>query len=335
MRRIKIAHIGMNRNSHSSAVFATLVKQPVNYEVVGYVLPEGERETLTHRLGCFEGYPELTLQQVLEDDTIEAVTIETDEVHLTKYAQMAASHGKHIHMEKPGGASLPAFEKLIDTMRQSGKVFHTGYMYRYNPMIRELIEQCRRGELGDIISVEAQMSCPHPYDVRQWLEALPGGMMFFLGCHLVDMVLRMQGQPKAVYPFNRSTGVEGVTAPDYGMAVLEYDRGVSLIRTCAAEKGGFARRQLVVTGTQKTVELKPLEWYVPGGMLVAESMTYDTTNWYEPGEHAVMEPVDRYMGMMEAFAAMVRGEMENPYTLDYELSLFKLVLRCCGDECDG
>ena len=34
--------------------------------------------------------------------------------------------------------------------------------------------------------------------------------------------------------------------------------------------------------------------------------------------------------MMASFAAMVRGEKENPYTLDYELALYKLVLECCG-----
>jgi predicted dehydrogenase len=33
-------------------------------------------------------------------------------------------------MEKPGGISLAEFETLIDTVKQSGKVFHTGYMYR-------------------------------------------------------------------------------------------------------------------------------------------------------------------------------------------------------------
>jgi len=27
---------------------------------------------------------------------------------------------------------------------------------------------------------------------------------------------------------------------------------------------------------------------------------------------------------------MVRGERENPYTIDYELMLYKYVLRCCG-----
>ena len=34
--------------------------------------------------------------------------------------------------------------------------------------------------------------------------------------------------------------------------------------------------------------------------------------------------------MMAGFASYVRGEKENPYTLDYELELYKLVLRACG-----
>ena len=48
--------------------------------------------------------------------------------------------------------------------------------------------------------------------------------------------------------------------------------------------------------------------------------------------HSASSPFQRYKAMLEAFAAMVRGEKENPYTLDYELQLFELILRCCGIE---
>ena len=36
--------------------------------------------------------------------------------------------------------------------------------------------------------------------------------------------------------------------------------------------------------------------------------------------------------MMASFAAMVRGEKENPYTYEYELNLYKTVLKACGVE---
>ena len=35
--------------------------------------------------------------------------------------------------------------------------------------------------------------------------------------------------------------------------------------------------------------------------------------------------------MMAAFAAMVRGECENPYTYDYELELYKTILMACEE----
>ena len=40
---------------------------------------------------------------------------------------------------------------------------------------------------------------------------------------------------------------------------------------------------------------------------------------------------DRYLNMMKNFAEMIRGK-ENPYTYDYELGLYELILRSCRKE---
>lgn len=197
MRKIRIAQIGSNRTSHAPDIMQTLRAHDELYEVVGYALPEGERERLSaDRLAAFEGLREMTVEEILTDKTIEAVTIETDEIYLCRYARMAAEHGKHIHMEKPGGRELADFSALIDTVKETGKVLHLGYMYRYNPCVQELMEAVHRGELGKIISVEAQMNCIHTAETREWLKAMPGGMMFFLGCHLIDLILQLQGTPE-------------------------------------------------------------------------------------------------------------------------------------------
>ena len=182
MKKIKVAQIGTSVNSHGNEIFRTLKSLDDIFEIAGYVFPENEREKFPERMADFEGYNDLTLKEVLNDPEIEAVMIETEEIYLTKYALMAAEHGKHIHMEKPGGVELADFEKLINIVKKSEKAFQTGYMYRYNPYIIELKEQIENGELGDIISVEAQMNCVHPKSFRDWLGNFPGGMMFFLGC---------------------------------------------------------------------------------------------------------------------------------------------------------
>ena len=335
MKKIKIAQIGTSRNSHGSFTFESLKKNSDLFEIVGYCLPEGEREKYPEKISCFEGYKELTVDEILNNPEIEAVTVETEEIYLTKYAQMVADSKKHIHMEKPGGVNLAEFEKLIETVKKNNTVFHTGYMYRYNPYIMELKEQIENGELGDIISVEAQMNCIHPAETRQWLENFPGGMMFFLGCHLIDLIYSIQGKPKKIIPLNKCSGFEGVSAEDFGMAVFEYENGISFAKTSAVEAGGFERRQLVVTGTKKTVELRPLEWSAGGDNLVTERYVRQGGNWHAVTPKEVSVQFDRYDGMIRSFGEIVLGEKQNPWNYDYELELYRIVMEACkGISCN-
>lgn len=329
MKKIKIAQIGTSRYSHGTVIFEALRKNSDRFEVAGYALPEGEREKFPEQMGAFAGAREMTIEEILADPTITAVAVETEEIYLTKYAYLAAQHGKHIHMEKPGGRELADFVTLIDTVKKTGKVLHLGYMYRYNPYVQELMAAVRRGELGKIISVEAQMNCIHTPETREWLKEMPGGMMFFLGCHLIDLILQLQGTPEQIIPLNRTTTLGGAAGEDFGMAVLTYPQGVSFAKTSAVEIGGFTRRQLVVAGEKKTVELKPIERFADG-MVYTDRTIYTASNWDVDGTHSTSLPFGRYDAMMEAFAAMVRGEKSNPYTPDYELTLYKTVLQCCG-----
>ena len=338
MKRIKIAQIGMNRYSHAPEIFHTMKIHPEVFELVGYALVEDERETCAEKIEkCFSGYTELTLDEILNDESIELVAVETDEIHLLRYAQMAADAGKHIHMEKPGSQDLAAFEHLIETMRKSGKVFHTGYMYRYNPMIAKVIERAKTGELGAIYSVEAHMSRHDDKEAREWFGSFKGGMMFYLGCHLIDLVLQIQGFPENIIPLNTQTGIDDIYTDDLGFAVMQYKNGISVIRMGGAEIGGFRRRQLVVCGSKGTLEVRPLEANIPEADSGKKYMMTAGLRECDLGEDGhsrttdiQSEPFQRYEAMLVSFAEMVRGEKQNPYTLDYELELFRTIMKCCG-----
>ena len=335
MRKIKIAQIGTSTNSHGNMVFESLLKQSDIFEVVGYALPENEREKFPQHMCHFEGAREMTVEEILNDKEIEAVTVETEEIYLTKYALMAAKAGKHIHMEKPGSQSLSDFEELISTAKANSTVFHTGYMYRYNPMVIELMQDIKNGKLGEIINVDAQMSCVHSVEQREWMGNFKGGMLFFLGCHLIDLILQIKGEPKNIIPLSRSSGLDGVTAEDFGMVVFEYENGVCFAKAVDVQRGGFEMRNLTVVGSENTVELRPLEMYSPAGelggsYLYTEKTEYPFTSWTDKGIVSRSGDYDRYDSMMAAFASYVRGEKQNPYTYDYELKLFKTLLKACG-----
>ena len=331
MKKIKVAQIGTSKWSHGSGIWPTMARHPEFFELVGYALPENEREKFPNSIKCFEGYREMTVEEILADPEIEAVTVETEEIYLTKYALMVARAGKHLHMEKPGGVSLSDFEELISVLKEKRLVFSLGYMYRFNPKINEAIERVKAGELGEISSVEAQMSCRHGEELRDWLKVFPGGMTFFLGCHLIDLIYRIQGEPDEIIPLSCSTGFDGVGGKDIGMVVFKYKNGVSFLKTSAAESGAFLRRRLLISGEDGTFEIRPLEQDAEGGGQFSVLHECFGKTWSVPVKETRSEIFGRYDAMMINFAEMVRGK-ENPFSYDYELKLYKLILKACGEK---
>lgn len=341
MNKIKIAQIG-GGHDHAGCAIRTLKNMSDIFELVGYaVVPEDGYNLAPYsyegQKSAYDGVPLMTVDEILNYEGLDAVCIETEDRALTKYALMAAEKGLHIHMDKPGGISDSDFDRLIDTVEKTGKAFSTGYMYRYNPAVLQIKNDIADGKLGDIISVEAQMNCTHPKSKRDWLGDYPGGMLYYLGCHLVDLVYGIMGEPDEVIPLSTSSGVEGTVADDFGMAVFKYRNGVSFVKSTAVEMGGFERRQLVVNGTKGTVELKPFEWCLSArdGMVMPQftgvrEVYHD--DWHKKGEYHETDVSDRYIPMFTAFAEYVRGEKTNPYTYEYERALHKLILKACGGE---
>ena len=331
-RRLRVAQIGA-AHLHAGAALSTVRRHPDLFELVGYGVPEEEKNTPFYEMS--KKYETHTPEEILALPDLDGVFIEVSEKNLTKYALLAAKRNLNVYMDKPGGIGLADFEELIQRVKKTGKVLHLGYMYRYNPAVKDLLEKIEKGELGEIYSVEGQMSCHTTSAFREFLKDYPGGMMFQLGCHLVDLILQIQGVPEEVIPVNAKTGFEGKDCTDLGFAALRYKNGTSFVKTSAVERGGFLRRQLVVCGSKGTVEIRPLEKDATDTHNDAKLCTdiYETYSdeWAALPRMHTTDIYNRYDDMILSFARVLRGEEENRYTPDYELSLYKTLMKCCGE----
>ena len=329
MRKVRIAQVGTGHD-HAISTYRSIVAHPEAFELIGVAEPNPERVK-----DIYPDAPRCTVDELLARDDLDAVAIETEESLSTEYAQLFADKGIAIHLDKPGAQNLESFTKLIETVKAKKLPFQMGYMYRYNPMIREALDMAKSGELGEIFSVEAQMSVCHDPAKRAWLGQFRGGMLYFLGCHLIDLVYQIQGEPEEIIPMNMSTGIDCGGAEDYGFAVMKYKNGVSFVKSCATEYGGYRRRQIVICGSKGTIEIKPTEINVAGPgqrIRTPEHMTLEKNGAQAFCDCAVAHEiiVDRYDNMMLSFARNVLGEEEMLCSPDYELALFKLIMKCCG-----
>lgn len=333
MKRIKIAQIGV-MHDHARDTIRALKMMTDIFELVGYASPDAD----DYDKALYDGVKKMTAEEILSLPDLDAVVIETKEEYLTKYALLAAQRGIHIHLDKPGGFEEDEFDRLIDLVKEKNLVLSMGYMYRFNPNIKKALEIVKSGKIGKVYAVEGQMSCHLPKEKRQWLNSLPGGMMFYLGCHLTDLVLQFRGSmPDEVVPFNAPIGHEGTTSCDYSMAVYTYDGVASFVKTTMLECGGFLRRNLVVCGTKGTIEISPMEYHP---VLNQRELASDMYVTYEDlqlkmrvdakGEREQSIPYDRYEEMLTKFKETITGERENTYDLEYERKLYKLILASCG-----
>lgn len=332
MRKIRIGHVG-TLHDHSAGKLACVKKFSDVFEVVGIVPEDDARWEHVKKRPEYQGIPRMTEEELVAAG-VDAVMVEGFEHELPHVALRFVKRGIHVHVDKPAGRDLDVFRETLRIAKQKGLAVQMAYMYRYNPAFLDCLRLVEEGRLGEIYQVTAVMNVGHTPEKRAWLSQFDGGMMFFLGCHMVDFVYRFLGMPKVVHPFIKSSGLDGVDAPDNTTAILEYENGASIVQSVASEIGGFSRRQLTVCGSRGSYTIHPLERpthaYFTDGETAKPFADTKVERAFPPFDDAH----GRYDSMMLDFAAMVRGEKENPYSYEYEWNLQKLILACCGCDVD-
>ena len=121
---------------------------------------------------------------------------------------------------------------------------------------------------------------------------------------------------------------------DNTLAILEYPQASCTVRCTSQEPNGYYRRQLVVCGSEGTVEIKPLER--PTILSYAKREEFRGAEIQQnshPDARQYLEfPMEggRYDAQMRDFALAVAGEIENPFDYEHELAVHRTVLKACG-----
>jgi predicted dehydrogenase len=184
-----------------------------------YDLDQKKVEGLASDLGVI-GYK--SLDQMLSDDSIEAVSIcVKDQFHLEPVIA-ACNAGKHIFLEKPLALTLEECDQIIEASKDADIKLMIGHLLRFNNNIRNAYTRIRAGEIGEISHFYARRNMPrtaprhvgdccgfhtmlyhgavHELDLIQWLandEIVEvyaksiNGQMTSEGCDVSDTILSM------------------------------------------------------------------------------------------------------------------------------------------------
>jgi len=321
---IRIGQIGVG---HAHASKLSVYRNNPDYEIVGIVEPDEQLRRVAQERDPWRDLPWMTREQLLNTPGLQAVLVETRVRDLLDQAAVCVAAGKHVHIDKPAGQSLPQFAAILQAAEQQKLLVQMGYMYRYNPGILLLRQLLRDGCIGQIFEVHTVMSKTVDPADRTELAQFPGGMMFELGCHILDLVVGILGEPTDVTPYIRHSSPISDNLNDNMLAVLQYAQATATIRATAMEVDGFRRRHLTVCGTAGTFHLQPLD--NPAAVLTLSSAHSN----FKTGTQDITFPrYIRYVDDAADMARIIRGEKATDFPYTHDLAVQRTLLKACGEK---
>ena len=327
-KKIRIGQIGL-AHAHGEGKMNAVRKFPELFDVVGFCETNDELVKKSMEKEAYKNLARMSEEELLEK--VDAVLVECEVNKLTEVAEKCIKAGKHIHLDKPTTGPVDKYTEIINTAKENKLIVQLGYMYRYNPAIVKCFEMIKDGKIGQIHSINAEMSTHHYMDSKERMAKRNGGTMFIMGSHLIDLVVYLLGEPERVTSFLKHTGIDGVDFSDNNLAVLEYKKALARIYSSSVEVNGWGRRQFVVCGELGTISILPIENDV--------SMTFSDINMTKSHYEDIKEKIEvsdipkdcRYDTMVQDFAEYINGTKENPFTYEHEIAVHKVITQVCGE----
>jgi len=321
---IRVAVYGTG-HAHAMAKIAALKTLPP-FELVGVCEPDPSRPRHHKSL---EGVRWLTQRELLEDSSIELIAVESRVQDNLAYARQAIDAGKFVHLDKAPGTDLAALRALllVAAPRQK-RMVQLGYQWRYHPAMNAALEAARQGWLGDVYSFRARIDKPMSIPERIDLAAFRGGMMFELGCHLIDRATALLGRPAKVTGHLWHHGAPDDSLADNTLAILEYPRAVAEISVAAMHPHGNAYRIIEITGTNGSATVQPFAPYRLSTHLRSSAGPYPA------GLQATEFPPDRWPGFSPDFLEMahiIRSGASPTYSAQHDLMTQEVLLQACQE----
>jgi predicted dehydrogenase len=202
------------------------------------------------------------LDDLLNDERIDIVTICTPSGAHLEPALAAAERGKHLIVEKPLEITEERCDRIIEGADRNGVVVATVFQNRYNPAARAVKRALAEERLGILSLAVARVLWFRDqdyYDTSRWKGTWQfdgGGALMNQGIHVVDLLQWFLGEVDEVKAFAGCRGHSGIEVEDSAAALLRFSSGA--LGVLSATTAGYpgSPKSIEITGSRRTVELE-------------------------------------------------------------------------------
>jgi predicted dehydrogenase len=174
--------------------------------------------------------PAASLEALLGDPRVQAVTIFTPNNAHRAPAEAAAAAGKHVFTEKPIANSVADAVAIMGACKSAGVTLMVGHSTRYGGRSRALKSLLDQGRLGQLAMAEANIS--HSGGTRitaaEWRwhrDEAPGGPLMQLSVHAFDTLHYFFGPTRRITAVSTSALLPS-EIEDVFLTLLEFESGL-------------------------------------------------------------------------------------------------------------
>jgi predicted dehydrogenase len=197
-------------------------------------------------------------EEVVEDASIDAISIVVGNDLHRPIAEAAIAAGKHVLCEKPLAGSMEDARAMVAAEQRTDVVTAVGYTFRRAPAIAAIRDHVQAGELGELTLFDGRYWCDYACDPRgplSWrYKGGPGsGALADIGAHVIDAgqfvcgsIVSVSGAvlstqvPKRPLPLGAVVGHDAAPVGDEVGEVENEDTAVFTARFASGLAGSFS-----------------------------------------------------------------------------------------------
>ncbi|HUX19862.1 MAG TPA: Gfo/Idh/MocA family oxidoreductase [Spirochaetia bacterium] len=229
MREIKIGVVGLLWGQRHVGTIQNIDGARVSAVAYDRTLPDGTTvEEFAKRFGATAFKDGIDM---IEHAEIDAVDICTSPKWREPLIAAAAKRGLPVLIEKPMALNVAQAQKYAKIAEDAGIPLMVEYPFRFLPAVQRMKELLDGGPLGRPISVEGnlQTTWNPPKGHWTWDAGNKGGVVLESGCHLIDTLCFLCGEPQTVYSIGGSVQRHGDQEDTVAMIIEFKNRSHALV----------------------------------------------------------------------------------------------------------
>ena len=201
-------------------------------------------------------YP--SYEALLNDSSINIVTIATPSGLHLKPTLLAAEKGKHVLCEKPLEITTSRIDEMIQACDVAGVRLGCFFNYRYDPVVAEIKTAIEEKRIGRI--THAAVHVPwwrnEAYYQQKWRGTLAldgGGALMNQAIHMIDLLQYLMGPVEKLFAYTATLAHE-IEVEDTAVAILRFKSGVLGHIYGSTSSFPGRPRHLEITGSKGTLQ---------------------------------------------------------------------------------